>query len=105
MNDASRQATSRPHVLNVEAVIEHVQETTDAVFCQPPAPAPTRYLWGVEDGVYLMVCGKCNYAGDDAVRRFKQLQNGRTEMEWRDYSKKGVMDAFDEQMREVEADA
>lgn len=102
-SDGSGEQTERPHVLDTEAVIKHVQQTHDVVMCQPPAPGATRYLWGREDGaVFLMHCGKCNYAGDDAVRRFKNMQNGRVEMRWRDSSKKHVMSNYDDQMREAE---
>lgn len=105
-SDESQTMNQRPHVLDTEAVIGHVQETDDVVFCQPPAPGVTRYLWGTEDGgLYLMKCGECNYAGNDAARRFEKLQNGRVTMEWRDSSREGVMDAFDEQMREAEGKA
>lgn len=104
MSDAeSGTDRERPNVLNTEAVIEHVQETEDVVMCQPPAPGETRFLWGTEDGgVYLMRCGRCNYAGRDAIRRFESMQDGRTTMKWRDSSSEGVMDRWDDQMRLAE---
>jgi len=95
---------NRPNILDVEAVVDHVQQTDDVVMIQPPAPGATRYLWGTEDGgLYLMHCGKCNYAGKDALRRFQSLQNGQNEMRWRDGSKKHVMSNSDDQIRETEA--
>lgn len=103
-HDSDAEQSERPHVLDTEAVIEHVQQTDDVVMCQPPAPGATRYLWGTQDGgLYLMHCGKCNYAGNDAARRFEQMQDGRTEMRWRDSSRKHVMSNYDDQMREAEA--
>ena len=106
MSETSAETTDRPHVLDTEAVIEHIQQTDDVVMCQPPAPGATRFLWGTESGgVFLMKCGECNYAGNDAVRRFEKMQNGRVEMTWRDASKPTVMSRWDDQMREAEGSA
>lgn len=94
----------RPNFLEIEAVVEHVQQTTDVVRCQPKAPAYTRYLWGTEDGgLYLMVLGKCNYAGDDALRRYKRMLDGTVEMKWQDSDDKYVMMNADELMRRAKA--
>ena len=105
MTDATpRDEDGRPNILDVEAVVEHVQQTDDVVMIQPPAPGATRFLWGKDDGaLFLMHCGKCNYVGDDALRRFRKLQNGQNEMRWRDSSKKHVMSNWDDQIREAES--
>jgi len=103
MKTTEAEDNDRPNPLNVEAVVEHVQETDDVVMCQPPAPGATRYLWSPGgDALYLMHCGKCNYAGEDALRRYKSMMNGRVEMRWRDSSREHVMnDAGDMRVKEA----
>jgi hypothetical protein len=97
--------TERPDPRDLSDTIEHVQQTNDVVLVQPPDPEPSYYLWGRSDGmIFLMEWDECNYVGDDAVRRYKELV-GHSELTWRDSSDPDVMNDTDSRAKAAGSDA